>query len=444
MATKVLMPKLGLTMERGQVARWFKAEGERIAAGEPLLEIMTDKINYEIEAPVSGVLLKQIHGPGEEVPVETIIGYIGEEDEELNVAAGGQVESDAPGPVEIKEKPVQAASEQDGSTPEVGEKKVIRISPRARRLALEEGINFANIKGSGPMGRIIEKDIKRAIETGARGSLKATPAAEKVLAKARKEGFEPSSTERIKRIDAVRLSAVEEDRKIPVKDIRPYSGMRKVIGDRLVSSKLAAPHIYLTIEVDVTDLAGLRAEINSNRQELGQATISYNVFVIKAAAKALREHSQINASLVRDEIHLYDQVNIGLAVALNDGLIVPVIKEADRPGIDELAAKVKILSNKAREGMLAPDDIQGGTFTITNLGSYGIEEFGAVINPPESAILAVGAVKDACIPRNGKVTIGKTMKLTLCADHRLIDGAVGANYLKKLKEYLEHPALILL
>ena len=363
MATEVIMPKLGMTMEEGTIIRWLKKEGERVEKGKPLLEIMTDKVSMEVEAPASGVLAGIRAGPDEVVPVTEVIAYILEPGESLEEVARPPARKVAPAP-----------------------KKRIAATPAARRLAREHGVDLAHIKGSGPGGRIVEEDVRTFIEA-----------------------IKPP-------IEAPR-----------VKERIPLTGRRKTIAERMQESARQAPHIALTVEVDMSEA------------ERARGGCSFTALIVWAAARALRRHPLVNASLQGDEIVLYDEVNVGVAVDTEEGLIVPVVKGADVKDLLQIDAEIERLAQRAREGDLSLEEVSGGTFTVSNLGMFGVEEFHAIINPPQAAILAVGGIVERPTVVDGRVVIKPTMKMTLSADHRVIDGATAAKFLQDVKNGLERP-----
>lgn len=401
MAKYIIMPKLGFNMETGVVAKWSKKEGDSIEEQEVVLEIETDKTVMEVEAQTSGILKKILVPEGEEVPVTLPIAIIGDKEEDISQMIEeayqklGKKES-VEAPKEEKEvtpiekKPMEAKKETAG-----------RISPRAIRKAKELGIQIEQVEASSASSAISEKDVL-AYHKKEQG---------KVLKKV-------SLTERIeKRV--------------------PYTGMRKIIGDRLSQSKFTAPHLYFTVSIDMTNVTALLKRYNQDKEK----RISINDFLIFAVAKALSEQSAINCSLIDEEILYHKAVNIGVAVALEEGLIVPVLRDANQKGVAQLSQEVRELIKLARERKLMPEDYQGGTFTISNLGMYGIENFTAIINPPEAAILSVGEIKKmpVVIEESEKIEIRSMMKATVSVDHRLIDGTIAATFLKQVKDYLEFP-----
>ena len=409
-------------MDKGTLVKWVKKEGDYIKEQEVIFEVETDKTVMEVEAQISGFLKKILVIEGKEVPVTLPIAIIGDKDEDINKMIDEAYQKLGKAEI-IKEEPKtakripQGIKEKQKIEPKKEKEEFKKISPRARRKAKELGIEVQLLEGSGPEGLVIEKDV---ISYYQKNKTKVSPVAKKLAEKA---GIE--EVERIeKRI--------------------PYTGMRKIIGDRLSISKFSAPHIYFTTSVDMSKAKELLFRLN---QEI-KGKISINDVVIFFVAKALCEQPKINCSLINEEIVYHKDVNIGVVVALEEGLIVPVVKNADKKSLLVLSEETKKLIKLARERKLMPDDYKGGTFTISNLGMYGIEQFTAIINPPEAAILAVGTVKKMpTVTEEGgveKIEIRSLMKITLSVDHRLIDGIMAVNFLKRVKYYLEFPEGLLL
>lgn len=392
MATEVLMPKLGLTMTEGTVVNWLKNEGDNVEKGEELVEILTEKITNVVEAPASGVLQKILVGPGETAKVSEPIGIIAAPGEKVEAPAA-PAESAAP----AKEVAAEAAKPA----------KKVKASPAAKKLAEEHGIALEDIEGTGPGGRITREDVLKAVESKAAAPAPAAPAAE---------------------------VAKVEDKRVPL------AGMRKVIADRMAESFRTAPHVTVDMEVDMSQAAAFRKALN----EVAPEKVSFTDIIVKIVARALEDFPVVNASLQGEEIVYNGQVNVGVAVALEDGLIVPVVKNANKLGIAAISQQVKELAAKAREGKLSPDEYKGGTFTISNLGMFGVDSFTPIINPPESAILGVNRIQKKPVVVNDEIVVRPMMNLSLSFDHRLIDGAVAAQFLQRVKALLENPALVLL
>jgi len=396
MATQVLMPKLGLTMTEGSVVSWLKEEGDAVEKGEELVEVLTEKINNVVEAPSSGVLRKILVGPGETVKVSEPIGIIADPEEEIEVLA-------AP-----KEGEMQVVEKKPKETKPA---KRPKASPVARKLAQEHSIDLMNVEGTGPGGRIIKEDVLQAAKD-----------------KEAKLEIVPSP---------VRGPAVEAKRV-------PLAGMRKTIAEQMSESARVAPHVTLNIEVDMERAVAIRQLFNTGELDYFKSRISFTDILVKVVARALEDFAVINSSLQAEEIVYNPQINIGVAVALEDGLIVPVIKNANEQRLSVISEQVRELAKKARRGELNPDECEGGTFTITNLGMFGIDSFTPIINPPEGAILGVNRIQKKPVVVGDEITIKPMMNLSLSFDHRIIDGSVAAQFLCRVKDLLENPSLILL
>ncbi|RLI22643.1 2-oxo acid dehydrogenase subunit E2 [Candidatus Bathyarchaeota archaeon] len=365
MAVKIVMPRLSLTMKTGSVVRWYKGEGDKVEKGEPIVEVLTEKVTYDIEAPESGILRKIYAKEGDEVPVNGLLAIITKPDEPLP-----EIEVE-------KEKP------------KVGVKKRVLASPAAKRLAREHGIDLTQIVGTGPEGRIIEADVRRYIEE--------------------KLKYKPK-----------------------VREVIPLTGIKKVSAERVARSTREAPHCTLCMEVDMTQTARLKETLD----------VSYTDIIVKAVAHALKEHRILNSTLEGDKIKVFEEINIGVATATPQGLVVPVVKNADKKSLSEISAEIKALAKKAREGKLEQNDVLGGTFTVTNLGMYGVEFFTPIINPPEAAILGVGKIVQKPVVEENEVKVKPMMMLSLSFDHRIVDGAPAAQFLARIKEILENPSVL--
>jgi pyruvate dehydrogenase E2 component (dihydrolipoamide acetyltransferase) len=408
MADIIRMPRLSDTMEEGNIVGWLKKVGDKVVPGDILAEVETDKATMELESFHDGYLLyiSVAEGP---VPVNDILAVIGGKDEDYKAILAGETKGqesakkpDASGTAvsngEISETPHLVTSSEMVSGSRV------KSSPLAKSIAAKTGIDLASIKGTGDGGRIVKRDVESVVNTPIPVQLPTnTPA--------------PS----------------------PQYGDVPLSQMRKTIARRLAESKFSAPHFYLTMKINMDKTAEARKLIN----EQPDTRISFNDFVIKACASALRQHPAINSSWLGDKIRINKDINIGVAVAVEDGLMVPVLFAADRMGLKEINAQVATLADKARNKKLQPQEMQGNTFTISNLGMFGIDEFTGIINPPDAAILAVGAIAEEVSLVEGKVTSSKVMKVTMSCDHRAIDGATGAKFLQTLQQYLENPVAML-
>lgn len=424
MAEIIRMPKMSDTMEEGVIANWLKKVGDEIKSGDILAEVETDKATMELESYDDGTLLHIGVKDGDSVPVDGVIAIIGEKGEDVNEILK-DVDSDSSEVEEIKEikeesTPIEKVEEIKDDNKEiviteptkiVSELKDERIkaSPLAKKLANEKGIDISNISGSGDGGRIIRKDIENYKDVST------------------------SSNEPVKEITLPKIHSEESFEELPV------TQMRKTISKRLAESKFSAPHFYLTMEVDMENCIEGRKKIN----ESSDIKISFNDIILKACAVALRKHPMVNSSFLTDKIRINHHVHIGVAVAVDEGLLVPVVRFADNKSLSHISAEVKSLAKRAKEKQLQPSDWEGNTFTISNLGMFGISEFTAIINPNDSCILAVGGIKNTPVVKKGEVVPGNIMKLTLSCDHRLVDGATGAAFLQTLKELIEDPIKIL-
>ena len=391
MAIPVIMPKLEMAQETATVVEWLKKEGEEVKKGEPLLTVETDKVTLDIESPATGILAGVQVSPGQVVPVTEVIAYILAPGERLDESASRQVSRE---PIAAVPLPPPFPVPPSGK---------VRATPVARRIARERGIDLATVTGSGPRGRIQAADVRAA-------ALTSVPSAE--------------------------IGGVEGR-------VVLLAGMRRTIAERMTASYQTAPHITLTVRVDMAAFEAMRAQLNARAEAWGQPRASVTALLVKAVAWALKRHPWLNSMLQEDAIHLLPQINVGVAVALEEGLIVPVVREADRKSVAELAAQVNDLVTRARAGRLTPADVAGGTFTLSNLGPFGIEQFSAIINPPQAAILAVGAIQDEAVIAAGQVVVRPVVRMTLSADHRIVDGATAARFLADLREALEAPTLLL-
>ena len=442
MAKPVIMPKFEMSQEIGTVVEWLKKDGETVKQGEAILVVETDKVTMEVESPASGILAGTRGAPGEEIPVTEIIGYILKEGESLPAAAPKAAPPAA-------ESMPEAAKEASSAAPAEG----VKATPIAERIAKANNIDLSTVTGSGAQGKITKTDVEAAVSSaasaGVSDKVRATPAARRA---AREEGVDLNTLtgtgprQRVQEADV--LQAVPAAQPVPQvvaeAESVPFAGMRKKIADRLTVSYQTAPHIYLTIKTDMTEFDVLRKKLNAKAKATNGPHVSATALLVKAVAWALKRNPWINSTLKEDHIELLPQVNVGMAVALEQGLIVPVIRDADAKGVGQLAAEVNDLAVRARDGQLVPAEVMGGTFTISNLGQFGIEQFTAIINPGQTAILAVGTIQKELVPaENDEIEIRPMMRMTLSADHRVIDGAVAARFLADLSEALESPSVIL-
>lgn len=419
MAAELLMPKLGMTMEEGTIVKWFKQAGEQVIEGETILEILTDKINMEVEAPTTGQVLVLLAAEGDVVKVNTTIAYIGKAGE--IVATGATASVGAVSQWGAPSMIIQSGAGMGGK---------VKASPAAKRVGREEGIDLHLVSPTGPGGRIIEKDVK---------NYKASPLAEKI---AQDKGVDLTNLlgtgvgGKIMKND-VQNAATGKPSKEVKGHITPLSGVRKVIADHMVGA-WQAPHVTLSMEVNMAGMVALRSMILPSMEKRTGVKLSYNDLIIKVVGKALREYQQtINARLYPEGLEICDEVNVGMAVALPNGLIVPVVKNADILSIEQIAKVTKDLAYRAKMGQLSPAEMSGGTFTVTNLGMYGIDKFTPIVNSPEVCILGVGQLQDKVVVKDGEIVIQPGMSLSLSFDHRAVDGAQAAEFLRRVKELLE-------
>ena len=415
MAYEILMPQLGLTMEEGTVSGWLKHEGDAVKAGETILEITTDKLTNEVTSEHDGVLLKIVAQEGEDIPVKGLLGYIGEAGEQVGgAAAPAAVPVEAVAPAAASAAVIAPAAVSAGGAR-------IRISPFARKLAANMGVDYSALTGSGPSGRIVAKDIYAAAEArkSAPAAAPAAPAAAPAAPAAKKGGLE----------------LMEGD------TIAKLSGMRKVVAERMLQSHTEIPPVTQNTKVDVTALMKFRKSLI----ETAGKKFSVNDLILKATAKVLRAHPEVLVSYDNGQVIQRAHVNLGMAVALDAGLIVPVIRDADKMGLDELAAKAKDLATRAKENKLTTDEYKGSTFSVSNLGMFGIETFTPIVNQPDAGILGVCAIQDELVMDDeGNISKHQVMRLSFTYDHRLIDGAVAAKFIMDLRDLLQSPMNILL
>jgi pyruvate dehydrogenase E2 component (dihydrolipoamide acetyltransferase) len=448
MATNILMPALSPTMTEGTLARWLKKEGEAIRAGDVIAEIETDKATMEVEAVDEGVLGKILVADGTEgVKVNEPIAVLVAEGEAMPAGGGASTRNtDAPPPAakpvepapspaaaaaaptpKAPETPRPAASQGNGRDADGGR---IFVSPLARRMALQAGIDLRTLKGSGPNGRIVKADIEAAQHRGAPAETPASAVAPSPLA--------PPTGEAIARAATRSITAPHR--------LVPHSSMRKVIARRLSEAKSTIPHFYVSMDIEIDALNTLIAELNAKSPKEGPNAylITINDMVIKATAAALRRVPTVNASWTDEGMVFYDDVDISVAVAIPDGLITPIIRQADQKGLATISREMKDLAARARAGKLKPEEYQGGGFSISNMGMFGVSEFAAIINPPQAAILAVAAGRKRPVVKSDALAIATVMTCTMAVDHRVVDGALGAQWLREFKRIVEDPLSLLL
>lgn len=439
--SEIQMPRLSDTMEEGVISTWVKNVGDKVASGDVLVEIETDKAVMEYEAYEDGFLVKQSVSEGETVPIGAVIGVIADSPDAVpeDSGNGGSEAEPEPAKEEQAEKAEEIEEAAEGTEAEAtGAKEAEepasgdgaarpRTSPLARRLAKEYGLDINRIQGSGPKGRIVRADIEAAREKG----VSAEEAPHTVEAK---EEAKPSAER------AVSAPAFDDGR---ASEELKVSNVRKVIARRLTESKQTVPHFYLRRTIDAEALKAFRAQINEQLSSTG-VKVSFNDLIVKASATALKLHPAVNTSWVDDKLLQHHRVNVGVAVAVDAGLVVPVLHDTDKATLSEISTRTRELAGKARDGKLKPQEMSGGTFSVSNLGMFGVDSFSAVINPPEAAILAVGAMRQEPVVVDGEVVVRNRISLELSVDHRAVDGAVGAAFLKDLAEILEEPMRIIL
>ena len=442
MASEIPLPALSPTMTEGKIVKWLKKEGDSISSGEAIAEVETDKSNLEVEAFDDGVLLKIIVPEGETGKVGAPIAVIGQKGEKVEASAA-PAKAAAPAPAPASAAPTQAAKPAPVSAappakptpkPPPGPAQVVpirraeeapapsedngrlRASPLAKRMARDEGLDLAAVQGSGPSGRIVKRDVEAAIgQAGQAAAVARAPAPAGRPAPAPSPVF---------------------GRREP--DVLPISGMRKIISQRMAEVKPGVPHFYVTVDIEMEEAAKLREQAKA-----AEVKVSFNDLIVKAAALALRRQPKVNVSLQGDRILQFHTADVGIAVAIEDGLITPVIRDADQKSLGTIAAEARELAERARRKALKPEEYSGGSITVSNLGMFGVDAFIAVINPPQASIVAVGAVSEKAVVRDGKVVARKMMSATFSGDHRIVDGALGAQYLQELKALLEQPTKLL-
>lgn len=444
MATQVIMPKLSPTMEEGQLSRWLKKEGDKVSMGEPLAEIDTDKATMEMQALGSGVLRKILIQEGESAPLGQMIAIIAEPDEDISaIASQAAPATKAAAPQETtsttepQEEPTPAPDDATDKAPKTvdsgmagnGKPHAVQsaptgrliVSPLAARMAAESGIDLRSVSGSGPGGRIIKRDVEGLI-SGSEATASSEKAPQRHLRAVEPRPFQPSTT--------AQASAFRDE---------PVSEMRRTIAKRLVTSLGPVPHFFLTTEIEMDRAAEMRRGINELDPEL---KISVNDIIIKVVAAALMQHPQVNASFQDKAVRYYEHADVGVAVAIEDGLITPIVRAADQKSLSEIATEVRDLAERARNRKLKPEEFMGASFSVSNLGMFGIDEFTAIINPPEAGILAVGAMTPKPVVRNNEIVVRQMMRVTMSCDHRVIDGATGAKFLQTFKKILENPLFL--
>ena len=465
---EVIMPKMGDAMEEGTLLKWLKSEGDDVSEGEALAEIETDKVTMELEAEESGTLAQLLASEGDDVPVGEAIAFIAGEGEEVperggEGESGGEAEEEEGGDeggggtqATATETEEEVASEDGGGEARAeapsgngaGGNGQFRASPIVRRLARENELDLSKIDGSGPAGRIVERDVKAAMERGDAGADAGTNGQAEGQADAPAEGgadveAPEQPTEQQAQMQGFQPARLPEPTDAEGTQLVEPTRMMKVIGERMTEAKQHVPHFYATVEVNMNNAMALRKQLNAQLEEEG-IKLSVNDFVMKACAAALRNHPNLNALYTTRGVELHQKVDMAMAVALDQGLITPVIRDAGGKGLAQISRESKDLATRAREGGLKPEEYQGGTFTVSNMGMFGIESFTAIINPPQAAIIAVSSiVKRPAYDENDEVVAASMMKLTLSADHRIANGRDGAMYMAEVQKVLENPIMLM-
>ncbi|MBD3859678.1 2-oxo acid dehydrogenase subunit E2 [Bacillus sp. 28A-2] len=441
MPKEIFMPKLSSTMEIGTLLQWFKEEGDSVEIGEPLFEIMTDKINIEVEAYDDGIFLKKYYEADDQIPVNAVIGYIGEANEQVPSEPPAQADEDSPGSGESSSS--DTASSGSTEAPKTSDEKV-RATPAARKTAKDHHVPIHEVSGTGPKGRVQKRDVEAVVQTGEKDQ-RVSPLAEKVAAR---EGIDLAAVSgsgahgKIMKSD-VQAAAVRAAEASPVKT-QKLAGMRKVIADRMSQSAFTAPHVTLTSEIDMTKAKEVRKQLLPAIEKETGYRLSFTELIIHAVSNVLTRHPQINMTFEQNELHFHEDVHIGLAVAVKDGLMVPVISHANQKGLKQLTKEAKEIGRNARDQKLLPDQLKGSTFTISNLGMYAIDTFSPIINQPEVAILGVGRIQEKPVVIDGEIQVRPMMGVSLSFDHRVVDGAPAAAFLTDLKKVLEQPFELLM
>ncbi len=421
---EVIMPKMGDAMEEGTLVKWLKSEGDEVSEGDAIAEIETDKVTLELEAEDSGTLAQLIADEGQDIPVGEAIAFIQGEGEEVPERADGRVQAEEAAGGEEEGGEAKAATATEAPEEEAAEEEAptadgrFRASPIVRRLARENNLDLSKIEGTGPAGRIVERDVRAAMERG----------------DAQADGRAAEAPE----APPPPPAAAPEPTGAPGTEIKEMPRMQRVIAERMTQAKQQIPHFYATVEVEMDELMALRKQLNEQLEEQG-IKLSVNDFVMKACAVVLKEYPNLNSLWTSKGIELHEQVDLAMAVALEAGLITPVIRDAANKTLSAISAASKDLAKRAREGGLKPEEYQGGTFTVSNMGMFGVESFSAIINPPQAAIVAVSTIVQRAVFKGEEVVPVSLMKLTLSADHRISNGAEGGQYLAEVKRLLEHP-----
>jgi pyruvate dehydrogenase E2 component (dihydrolipoamide acetyltransferase) len=450
MATKIMMPQAGQDITEGRVVKWLKAEGETVNKGEPICEVETEKVVFEIESPTDGVLLKIIVPDGEKAEIFFTIGIVGAPGEEIDLdefLAEDKKEEKGVDVSEIRKRLGEKAIVDTGK---------VKMSGRARKLAKKKGVDLSIIEGTGPGGRIVEKDVLRAAEEGTDVKVRISSVARKMAedhgieidkikgtgpgGRIMKEDIQHAIEEKAKGKVMSEKPAVTGSKE--VKEVVPIRGVRQVIFERMHQSLQQSAQLTITMEVNAAELVRFRKVLGEGPED-EHIRISYNAFLVKILARVLEEHPQMNSSVVGDEIWLWESVNLGVAMDAPGGLVVPVVRNVNEKDLLAIQNEIDKLTSKVRSKKLVPGDLQGGTFTLTSMGFLDVEAFTPILNPPETGILGVGKILEKPVVENGEIKVGQRMTLSLTFDHRIVDGADGGRFLKRVKTYIEKPHLLM-
>ncbi len=450
MATNIIMPQAGQDIKEGRVVKWLKAEGDTVKKGEPVCEVETEKVVFEVESPADGVLLKIVVPEGEKSEIFATIGVVGESGETIDMTeflSDDKKDDDKIDVADIRRRLSQK---------ETSDIAKIKVSGRARKLAKEKGVDLSTVEGTGPGGRIVEKDIEQASTGGDAARIRVSPVARRMAEENDIDlgiinGSGPGGRiikQDVQRAIEEKVGGEKETEKPggaslkEVKEIVPIRGVRQVIFERMHQSLQESAQLTITMEVDAAEMVRFRKVLGEGDEDQS-IRISYNTILIKILARVLEEHPQMNSSVIGDEIWLWESVNLGVAMDVEKGLVVPVVRDANKKDLLAIQKEIDELANKAKSKRLVLDDLRGGTFTLTNLGFLDVEAFTPILNPPETGILGVGKIVEKPVVENGEIKVGQRMTLSLTFDHRIVDGANGGRFLKRVKTYMETPYLLL-
>ncbi|MFP3390197.1 dihydrolipoamide acetyltransferase family protein [Brevibacillus sp. SIMBA_040] len=442
MAENIIMPKLGMAMVEGTVIAWKKQAGEPVKKGEGIVDISSEKIEMEVEAPADGVLLSIDVPQGGVVPYGTVLGVVGQLGELVSVAAtpataSGNAQAESAASLAVhdqQEARTSVAIAAASLSPQ--SRNGIKISPVARKMAEEEGVDYTLLIGTGPQGRITKEDVERAVQARGRADVKTE--------QAKKESIVPAANGQSAVADTTAAAPATEPSPVKTLERIPVTGMRRVIAERMHTSLQQSAQLTINMQADITELLQLREKLSAEMEARHQLKLSVTDWIARSVVLALLRHKQLNSAFLQNSIEIYEEVHLGIAVALEKGLVVPVIRHAEAKTLAELSHEIKTISTKARQNQLAPEEMKGSTFTITNLGSYGVDTFTPVLNPPETGILGIGAARDTPVYIGGELQRRSLLPLSLTFDHRVLDGAPAAAFLAEVRRYLEEPYSLLI